>query len=288
MNREQYRLIVESSPNMIWRANLTSECDFFNKTWLDFTGRTFEQELGFGWAEGVHPEDLDRCVNIYKEHFGKRQPFEMDYRLKRFDGEYRWINDRGTPIYNRSGQFMGFIGSCMDITEKVEGQLMKKMAQTDFLCSTYTRQHSMKLLSDLFVQARNNGHPLSVLMVDIDSFKQINDRYGHAAGDSVLKKVAFDMQSQLRETDVLGRYGGDEFIIGLPDTSRESAQGVANRILAEAAKNEYIFGSFPPFHLTLSVGVKCLDIETNLDALIDAADVKLYEAKNQGKNVVKG
>jgi diguanylate cyclase len=125
-------------------------------------------------------------------------------------------------------------------------------------------------------------------MIDIDSFKQINDRYGHIAGDFVLKKVAFDMQSQLREPDVLGRYGGDEFVIGLPETSRESAQIVANSILTEVAKNEYAFAPFPPFHVTLSVGVKCLENETKLDELIDAADVKLYQAKKQGKNVVKG
>ena len=97
MTKEQYRLIVESSPNMIWRADLSTECDYFNKTWLDFTGRTHAEEKGFGWASGVHPDDFDRCVKIYLDHFHARQPFEMDYRLRRHDGEYRWINDRGVP-----------------------------------------------------------------------------------------------------------------------------------------------------------------------------------------------
>lgn len=114
MDFEQYRLIVESSPNMIWRADLSTKCDYFNKTWLDFTGRTLQQEFGFGWAEGVHPDDFDRCVKIYLDNFKLQHPFEMDYRLKRHDGQYRWINDRGVPFYDKDNRFIGFIGSCMD------------------------------------------------------------------------------------------------------------------------------------------------------------------------------
>ena len=141
MDLEQYQLILESSPNMIWRANLSTECDYFNKTWLDFTGRTMESENGFGWAAGVHPDDLDRCVKIYLDNFKLQHPFEMDYRLKRYDGQYRWINDRGVPFYDKNKVFIGFIGSCMDVTEKVEGQLLKEMAQNDALCQTYNRLH---------------------------------------------------------------------------------------------------------------------------------------------------
>ncbi len=118
MDLEQYRLIVESSPNMIWRSNLSTECDYFNRTWLEFTGHTMEEEYGFGWASGVHPDDFDRCVKIYLDNFKLQKPFEMDYRLKRYDGQYRWINDRGVPFYNEDNVFIGFIGSCMDVTEK--------------------------------------------------------------------------------------------------------------------------------------------------------------------------
>jgi len=89
MELDQYRLIVEASPNMIWRSNLSTECDFFNKTWLDFTGHTMEEEYGFGWAKGVHSDDFDRCVKIYLDNFNLQTPFEMDYRLKRHDGQYR-------------------------------------------------------------------------------------------------------------------------------------------------------------------------------------------------------
>ncbi|HUR89145.1 MAG TPA: PAS domain-containing sensor histidine kinase [Ramlibacter sp.] len=118
----EYRLIVEHSPVMIWRAGLDAKCDYFNETWLDFTGRTLEQEVGDGWAEGVHPEDFDRCVAYYLDHFARREAFEMEYRLKRSDGVYRWIFDRGVPYNDDSGGFAGFIGSCVDVDERRKAQ----------------------------------------------------------------------------------------------------------------------------------------------------------------------
>jgi PAS domain S-box-containing protein len=114
----EYRLLVQHSPVMIWRAGLDAKCDYFNETWLAFTGRTAEQEMGDGWAEGVHPEDLERCVKHYLDHFHRREAFEMEYRLRRHDGEYRWIFDRGVPYTDDAGAFAGFIGSCVDVHER--------------------------------------------------------------------------------------------------------------------------------------------------------------------------
>jgi PAS domain S-box-containing protein len=92
-------------------------CTFFNKPWLDFTGRSTEQELGNGWAEGVHPDDLQNCSQVYNRAFDARQPFVMQYRLRRHDGEYRWLSDQGVPRYDAQGVFVGYIGSCVDVTE---------------------------------------------------------------------------------------------------------------------------------------------------------------------------
>lgn len=288
MDLEQYRLIVESSPNMIWRANLSTECDYFNKTWLNFTGRTMEEEYGFGWAEGVHPDDYDRCVKIYLDNFKLRHPFEMDYRLKRFDGQYRWINDRGVPFYDKNKNFIGFIGSCMDVTEKVEGQLLKDMAHNDSLCQTYNRQYSLQLLEEVFHKTREDGSPLSILMMDIDGFKTINDNYGHCAGDIVLAKVAALSKNELRGFDILGRYGGDEFLVGLVHTNFESALMIAERIRIAVANADILVSDLTPVKVSVSIGVRCLQSEMALDELINNADKKLYEAKSEGKNMVKG
>lgn len=111
---------------MIWRSTVDASCDYFNETWLAFTGRTLAQEVGNGWADGVHPEDLQRCVAHYLDHFHRREPFEMEYRLRRHDGAYRWIFDRGAPFTDDEGQFAGFIGSCVDIDERRKAQDAQK------------------------------------------------------------------------------------------------------------------------------------------------------------------
>lgn len=118
----EYQALVEQSPILIWRANAEALCDYFNDRWLNFRGRTLEQESGNGWAEGVHPDDFDRCLKIYQDNFRDRSIFEMEYRLKRHDGAYRWIFDRGVPFSGADGAFAGFIGSCVDVTERVEAQ----------------------------------------------------------------------------------------------------------------------------------------------------------------------
>jgi two-component system, OmpR family, sensor histidine kinase VicK len=123
----EYRLIVEHSPVMIWRAGLDAKCDYFNETWLAFTGRTLEQEMGDGWAEGVHREDFDGCVAHYLASFERREAFEMEYRLRRHDGEFRWIFDRGVPFTDDSGAFAGFIGSCVDVDERRRAQEAEQM-----------------------------------------------------------------------------------------------------------------------------------------------------------------
>lgn len=118
----EYRLLVEHSPVMIWRAGIDAKCDYFNERWLAYTGRSLKQEMGDGWAEGVHPGDLERCVSHYLDHFHRREPFEMEYRLRRHDGVYRWIFDRGVPFTDETGAFAGFIGSCVDVDERRKAQ----------------------------------------------------------------------------------------------------------------------------------------------------------------------
>ena len=122
LSYNEYMAIVEQAPIMIWRANTSTECDYFNQQWLNFTGRSIEQELGNGWAEGVFSEDFKRCLDIYLSSFEKREIFEMEYRLRRYDGEYRWIFDRGVPFEDEQGSFGGYIGSCIDITDSVEAR----------------------------------------------------------------------------------------------------------------------------------------------------------------------
>ncbi len=115
-SEEHFRTLANSAPVMVWLSGTDKLCTFFNEPWLKFTGRTLTEELGDGWAAGVHPDDLDRCLATYVSSFDARRSFEMQYRLRRADGEYRWILDKGTPLY-RDGEFAGYTGSCIDVTE---------------------------------------------------------------------------------------------------------------------------------------------------------------------------
>jgi len=112
--------MADTAPVLIWRSGIDKACDFFNKPWLDFRGRTLEQEEGAGWQDGVHPDDCAVCVETYVKAFDAREPFRMEYRLQRADGQYRWVLDIGVPRHDETGRFAGYIGSLIDITERKE------------------------------------------------------------------------------------------------------------------------------------------------------------------------
>ena len=117
-SEERFRLVANTAPVMIWTAGTDRLCTYVNQPWLEFTGRPLEAELGNGWAEGIHDEDRNGCLETYSQAFDQRQSFAMEYRIRRHDGEYRWILDTGVPRFNRDRSFAGYIGSCLDITDR--------------------------------------------------------------------------------------------------------------------------------------------------------------------------
>ena len=121
-SEKRFRLVANTAPVMIWTDGTDRKCSYVNKTWLDFTGRPLEAELGDGWTEGIHPDDSNRCLQTYTEAFDRRESFELQYRLRRKDGEYRWVLDDGVPRFNPDGTFAGYIGSCIDITERKQAE----------------------------------------------------------------------------------------------------------------------------------------------------------------------
>ena len=117
-SEERFRLVANTAPVMICMSDIDKLCTYFNQGWLDFTGRYLEEEMGDGWAERIHPEDLEECLKTYTNAFDSRERFQMEYRLRRHDGEYRWILDSGVPRFNEDGSFVGYIGSGIDVTER--------------------------------------------------------------------------------------------------------------------------------------------------------------------------
>lgn len=116
-SEERFRLVADTAPGLIWMSGIDKLCYFFNKPWLEFTGRSLEQEQGHGWVKNVHPDDVQRCVETYNQYFDRRETFAMEYRLQRHDGEYRWVLDVGSPRFNQDGSFAGYIGLAIDTTE---------------------------------------------------------------------------------------------------------------------------------------------------------------------------
>ena len=118
----RFRTLADNGCALIWTSGLDKKCDYFNKAWLEFTGRRIEQELGDGWTEGVHPDDFERCVQTYVAAFDRQESFSMDYRLRYHDGCYRWIQDDGSPRFDHNGDFIGYIGHCFDITARIDSE----------------------------------------------------------------------------------------------------------------------------------------------------------------------
>ena len=164
---------------MSWRSGLDAKCNYFNSTWLEFSGRTLEQELGDGWAEGVHPDDVERCVSYYLDHFARREPYEMEYRLRRHDGEYREIFDRGVPFKNEAGDFAGFIGSCVDIAERRKAEQAKFQRTQEQLALAQDFERSI-----LAIVSHDIRNPLHAIGLAAHGIKRATD-----SADVLLKQA---------------------------------------------------------------------------------------------------
>jgi PAS domain S-box-containing protein len=177
VSERRFRLTADAAPVMIWISGIDKLCTWFNKPWLDFVGRTMEQELGNGWSENVHPNDFNRCLKTYVDAFDARQTFTMEYRLRRYDGKYRWVLDSGIPLCEPAGEFAGYIGSCIDITEhkraeEKQGALIaeldhrvKNMLATVAAVATRTSEHGGSISGfleafDRRIQSMADAHAL--------------------------------------------------------------------------------------------------------------------------------
>ncbi len=166
-SEERFRLMADSAPALIWMTGTNKLCTFFNQGWLKFTGRSMKQELGEGWTAGVHTDDLERCLDTYSGAFDARVDFEMEYRLRRFDGDYRWLLDCGVPRFGPDGTFCGYIGSCVDITErKLSEMSLRELSGRLIHAQEEERARIARELHDDISQR------MALLSVDLERFEQ--------------------------------------------------------------------------------------------------------------------
>ena len=166
----QYRNLADSGTALIWTSGEDKLCNYFNQPWLNFTGRTLEQEMGNGWVEGVHPDDADRCIQIYISSFDKHEPFEMEYRLKHISGEYRWLQDMGTPNFNSEGDFVGYIGHCFDITDhkKLEAEIIAAKLKAENNEQEIILKNNELMGRNKFIQTVLDQLPIGIALNKID------------------------------------------------------------------------------------------------------------------------
>jgi PAS domain S-box-containing protein len=193
-SEERFRLVADTAPVLIWMAGTDKLYTFFNKGWLDFTGRSMEQELGEGWATGVHPNDLERCLGIYTGAFEARVDFEMEYRLRRHDGVYRWIVDYGVPRFESSGVFCGYIGSAIDITDRrsVEESLQELSGRLINAQEEERTRIARELHDDL-------SQRMALLQIGLEQFEQDRPELSRRAREQLheIAQTASDVSSDL-------------------------------------------------------------------------------------------
>lgn len=259
---------------------------------LNYDKEDIPKEIGFEFfTSKLHPEDYERVMDNMRDHLlGNTDAFEVEYRIKTKNGSWKWYYDRG-KITKRddNNEPVLLAGIVFDITEKKDiEQLIKRenkklveLVNFDYLTKILNRRGLLNRLENEIDIAIANKENLSIIMLDIDKFKLVNDKQGHLVGDKVLKQIARNIKKNVLGTDIVGRYGGEEFLVILPNTDEKQAYCVAERIRKNIQSEQFTNG----IRLTISGGVKQYHNESII-GFIDQADKYLYKSKENGRNQI--
>ncbi|MBW8294688.1 sensor domain-containing diguanylate cyclase [Sphingopyxis sp.] len=273
-----------------WRVDLKA----WTIQWSDQTYRVHGLEPGvpvdvdYSVAQYL-PEDRAKVQRVLTEAVRTGEPFVYQGRIKRADGGIRHVRSHGSIEKGRRGKAVAIFGTVQDVTETVENARIlesarsdaERVANTDMLTGLPNRRHTLAILDQVLCEARQQGTPLAVAIFDIDHFKQINDSHGHAAGDDVIRRVGQRAKASLREEDLVGRFGGEEFVCILRGRSALSAELVAERV-RKAVQTDSESGDGPG--ATISIGLAIFADDETAEDLLQRADKALYMAKRGGRN----
>ncbi len=278
-----------------------------HQAWFDLDIKTGEVEasdeyplmLGFKldefhtsieeWKDNLHPEDKDAVLAALQDCITTGGPTSMEYRRRTKNGDWLWLYAVAKVVeWDAEHRPTRLIGIHTNIHQRKQMELeLQQKAYTDYLTEVNNRGHFMELGEKELSRALRYQASLAILMLDIDWFKRINDSHGHKLGDMVLKKLADICRGTLREIDIIGRIGGEEFAILLPETDQQQAAEVAERLRAEIAEARIPMKDGLPVHFTVSIGVaSVVSVDDNMDVLLNRADQALYQAKETGRNKV--
>jgi diguanylate cyclase (GGDEF)-like protein/PAS domain S-box-containing protein len=287
---------VEQNPASIIITDKDGRIEYVNSKFTAISGYTLDEVRGKVsrvLKPGKTPPEIH--ADLWRTIMSGRE-WRGDIINRKKDGTPYWENALISAITDANGVITHFVSVHEDITARKEAEEkirllnaeLEQLAITDHLTNLYNRRHFMQRGVEEFRRAQRSKRPLSLLMLDIDQFKNINDTHGHEAGDFALKQVAETLRSNLREIDIIGRMGGDEFTVLLPDTALNDAFNLAERVRLDIEQTALqILGEVVPIFVTVSIGVAASTGKlTHIDKLLKDADRALYQAKRAGRNRV--
>ena len=287
MDQVEWREMVASLPQIVWITRPDGYHVYFNKQWMDFTGLTLAESLGDGWNPPFHADERPLARRLWAEATRTGKPYEIEYRLRRHDGVYRWMLGRAMPLRNGSGEIVKWFGTCTDI-EELKAALgeaaalrkeLERRATHDSLTGLANRDLLFDQMEHMLRQRRRAG--IVVVFIDLDWFKAINDRLGHHAGDQLLLHVAGRLRMTVRRGDVAARIGGDEFVVVGEADDPQDAERFGQRVLEAVCGALRLEGE--EVEVAASVGVTYVEAGSSpsVDVVLAQADARMYEAKRR-------
>lgn len=282
-----FRLIADNIHDLVALVDTDGRRIYNSPSYRKFFG---DQELrpGSDSLKEIHPEDHDRIARIFRETVATGVGQRTEFRFVLSDGSIRHIESQGSVIQDSQGRVDKVLVVSRDMTERRLAELeLQRQARVDYLTGLVNRRHFMDQGEIEVSRAVRYGSALSVVMMDIDFFKEVNDTHGHRAGDLVLQALSRMCVAALRDVDIIGRMGGEEFAVLLPETPLDKAAEAAERLRETIARNGIVIEDGLVLHVTASFGVATSSgQETSMDLLLHQADTALYQAKESGRNRV--
>lgn len=301
LKKEKNELELLSFP---WVGNLgqwywmvdSNQVEFNEKkvTNLGYDMKKLPKKIGFEFfTSKLHPDDYENVMENMRKHLmNLSDAYEVEYRILAENGEYIWYYDRGKVTKrDKNGKPLVVSGIVFDINKSkiIEKQLkeanekLKLKVITDPLTGAFNRRFMLEQMEKEIQRYNRTKSSFSIVMLDIDHFKLVNDNFGHNVGDIVLKKLVQTVKEKIRKTDILCRWGGEEFIIFLPDTNLSGAAELAEKIRIKISEMPIDkVGT-----VTASFGVSCYNKDDNVDTVVKRADDLMYKAKSEGRNCVR-
>lgn len=293
IHEEQYRFVLEGSELGFWDWNIVTNKVDRNERWAVMLGYSHQEIIDSTqkWTDFIYPDDREKAWRSIADVLeGRSEVHKLEYRMLHKDGSIRWILDQAKIMKTSlEGLPLRMCGTHIDITERKKLEIdLEQQAKADFLTGLSNRRYFMEIAKQEVHRAIRFGNRMSILMVDLDNFKRINDTFGHNSGDAVLKEFSTVCRLAFREIDIIGRIGGEEFSILLPETSRDQAIKAAERLRSRVANTNIPSDHGLAIEFTVSIGIASLSSEHDtLDVLLSHADNALYRAKESGRNQVQ-